>query len=112
MYRTRGISKQILMDLNIPLQDAALPFPMPRISQQAGAPFLGTVTLNSASQGLSPATDKQHCSKGQVFAVHGESCLLGRSFGVLRHTPAVTRRCHSHFLLSLSAEVIRRADNE
>lgn len=61
-----------------------------------------------------PLPPKRHtnCSKGQVFAVHEESRLLGRSFGVLHHSPAVTRHCHSHFLLSVSAEVIMRADKE
>lgn len=63
MYGARGICKQILMDLNIPLQDAVLSFPMPRTSQQAGAPFLGTVTLNSASQGLFPPKDTQIAPK-------------------------------------------------
>lgn len=90
------------MDLSIALQDALLSSPMPRVSQQAGAPFLGFITLNSLlhkASSPSPRTDMQHCSKGQPFAVHEKSCriywLLGRSFGVLHHIPAVTRHLHS-----------------
>lgn len=36
VYKTRGMFKQLLMGLSIPLQNAVLSSPVPRISQQAG----------------------------------------------------------------------------
>lgn len=78
MYRAKGICKQILMDLNIPLQDAVLPFAMPRVSQQAGEPFLGTDTLTSASQGLFPPTDMQIAPKDRdLLSVEKAVCWEG-----------------------------------
>lgn len=107
VYRTRGISRQILMDLNIPLEDAILPFPMSRI-QQAAIPFLGIVTLNSASQGLFPSADTNIAPKDRHLpSMEKAVCWEG-----VLECNNVTRHCHSHFLLWLSAEVIRRADKE
>lgn len=50
------------MDLSIPLQDALLSSPMPRISQQAGAPFLGPITLNSLLHKTSSPSPQQTCN--------------------------------------------------
>lgn len=110
VYRTRSMFKQLLVGLSIPLQDAVLSSPVPRISQQAGAPFRGTSPLNSVLHNAASPSPQQTCNIAQRACICflEESCriyqLLGRSFGVLHCIPAITRCSHSCFLLYSSAK--------